>query len=104
MNFSEIFKKSFLDGFTAQDINIYTAITAMLIASLLALYIFVVYRVLTRKTFYSKTFNISLAGISLITCGIALAHLYVANEGFRFFKADHIMNLPGYTYIGSVNL
>lgn len=72
MNFSEIFKKSFLDGFTAQDINIYTAITAMLIASLLALYIFVVYRVLTRKTFYSKTFNISLAGICLITCGIIL--------------------------------
>lgn len=72
MTFSEIFKKSFLDGFTSQDINIYTAAAAMLIASLLALYIFVVYRVLTRKTFYSKSFNISLAGISLITCGIIL--------------------------------
>ena len=72
MNFSEIFKKSFLDGFASQDINIYTATVAMLIASLLALYIFVVYRVLTRKTFYSKSFNISLAGISLITCGIIL--------------------------------
>lgn len=72
MNFSEIFKKSFLDGFASQDINIYTAATAMLITSLLALYIFMVYRVLTRKTFYSKSFNISVAGISLITCGIIL--------------------------------
>jgi uncharacterized membrane protein YhiD involved in acid resistance len=44
----------------------------MLITSLLAFYIFVVYRVLTRKTFYSKSFNIALAGIALITCGVIL--------------------------------
>ena len=72
MNFSDIFKKSFLDGFSSTDINIYTATTAMLITCVLALYIFVVYRVLTRKTFYSKNFNISLAGIALITAGIIL--------------------------------
>ena len=72
MTFSSIFKKSFLDGFTSADINIYTAATAMMITCVLALYIFVVYRVLTRKTFYSKSFNISLAGIALITSGIIL--------------------------------
>lgn len=72
MNLSDIFKKSFLDGFSANDINIYTAAVAMLITCVLALYIFVIYRVLTRKTFYSKSFNISLAGICLITCGIIL--------------------------------
>ncbi|MBQ2920768.1 MAG: DUF4956 domain-containing protein [Oscillospiraceae bacterium] len=70
MNFSDIFKKSFLEGFAATDINIYTASAAMLITSVLALYIFLVYRTLTRKTFYSKSFNISLAGIALITAGI----------------------------------
>ena len=72
MSFSDIFKKSFLDGFTSADINVYTAATAMMITCVLALYIFVVYRVLTRKTFYSKSFNISLAGIALITSGIIL--------------------------------
>lgn len=72
MNFSDIFKKSFLEGFTSAEVNIYTASTAMLITCALALYIFVVYRVLTRKTFYSKSFNISLAGIALITSGIIL--------------------------------
>ena len=72
MTFTDIFKKSFLEGFASTDINIYTAVAAMLITSLLALYIFVVYRVLTRKTFYSKSFNISLAGIALITAGIIL--------------------------------
>ncbi len=72
MSFSDIFKKSFLDGFSSMDINIYTAAIAMMITCFLALYIFVVYRVLTRKTFYSKNFNISLAGIALITSGIIL--------------------------------
>ena len=72
MNFSDIIKKSFLDGFTSNDISIYTAIIAMAITSALAVYIFFVYRVVTRKTFYSKTFNISLAGIALITSGIIL--------------------------------
>ena len=42
---------------------------------------------------------------SRLDIGIALAHLYVANEeSFHFFKADHITDLPGYSYIGSVNL
>lgn len=72
MNISEIFKKSFLEGFTSTDINIYTAAAAMMITAFLALYIFFVYRVLTKKTFYSKSFNISLAGIALITAGIIL--------------------------------
>lgn len=72
MSFSDIFKKSFLDGFTKTDINIYTAISAMMITCALALYIFLIYRVLTRKTFYSKSFNISLVGIAVITSAIIL--------------------------------
>ena len=72
MTVSDIFKKSFLEGFSSTDINLYTAAAAMLISCVIALYIFVVYRVLTRKTFYSKSFNISLACIALITSGIIL--------------------------------
>ena len=42
---------------------------------------------------------------SRLDAGIALAHLYVSNEDtFRFFHADHIAVLPGYTDIGSVIL
>ena len=42
---------------------------------------------------------------SRLDIGIALAHLYVASEEtFRFFNTDHITGLPGYSYIGSVNL
>jgi uncharacterized membrane protein YhiD involved in acid resistance len=72
MSFSDIFKKSFLYGFEGTDINIYTASTAMLITAFIGLYIFVVYRVLTRKTFYSKSFNISLAAIAVITSAVII--------------------------------
>jgi nitroreductase len=42
---------------------------------------------------------------SRLDAGIALAHLYVANEeSFRFFKAEHRTDLPGYVYIGSCNV
>ena len=39
-----------------------------------------------------------------LDAGIALAHLYVANEGFRFFKAEDVGNVPGYGYVGSVTI
>lgn len=40
-----------------------------------------------------------------LDAGIALAHLFVANgETFRFFKAEHVQEVSGYTYIGSVIL
>ena len=72
MSMTDIFKKSFLDGFASTDINIYTAASAMLITCLVALYIFVVYRIVTRKTFYSKTFNISIAVIAVITSAVII--------------------------------
>lgn len=70
MNFSDIFKQSFLNGYKAIDPR--SIIIALLLSCFFALYIFLVYRVLTRKTFYSKTFNISLAGVTVITAAIIL--------------------------------
>lgn len=72
MSFKDIFKKSFLEGFAGSEITTTTIVIALAIACALALYIFLVYRVLTRKTFYSKSFNISLAGITVITTALIL--------------------------------
>lgn len=72
-NFSDIFKKSFLQGFTSADISTGRIAATLMITVLIALYIFVIYRVITRKTFYSKTFNISLVALSVITAAIILA-------------------------------
>ncbi|MCI5481563.1 MAG: DUF4956 domain-containing protein [Lachnospiraceae bacterium] len=73
MNFKDVFKKSFLEGFTSMDISTSKIIATLAMVVILSLYIFFIYRVVTRKTFYSKTFNISLAAIAIITAGIILA-------------------------------
>ena len=72
MSFKDIFKKSFLEGFSGTEITAATIVVALVVASALALYIFLAYRVMTRKTFYSKNFNISLAGITVITAALIL--------------------------------
>lgn len=72
MSFKDIFKKSFLEGYASAEITTFTIVVALGIACLLALYIFFVYRVVTRKTFYSKNFNITLAGITVITAALIL--------------------------------
>jgi len=72
MTFSNIFKKSFLEGFSSTEITTVYVLSALCVAALLAVYIFFVYRVVTRKTFYSKTFAISMAGIAVITAAIII--------------------------------
>ena len=68
---ADIFKKSFLEGY-GSNVDTKSIIVALAITLVIGLYIFLAYRVITRKTFYSKTFNISLVGIALITAGIIL--------------------------------
>ncbi len=73
MGFQDVFKKSFLEGFTSMDITTGKIAATLFVTALLALYIFMIYRLVTRKVFYSKNFNISLAAMSLITAAIILA-------------------------------
>ncbi len=70
LSFSDIFKKSFLEGYGT--ISPKTTALALLVSCVFALYIFLLYRVVTRKTFYSKSFNITLAGLTVITTAVIL--------------------------------
>ena len=71
-SFSDIFKKSFLEGYASIELSAKQIIVVIFFAVLLGLYIYAVYRFLTKKTFYSKSFNISLVLMSVITAGIIL--------------------------------
>lgn len=70
MTFNDIFKRSFLEGFASAEINVLSVAAALITTALLGLYIFLTYRVVTRKTFYSKNFNISLVGVAMVTAAI----------------------------------
>ena len=69
---NDIIKKSFLEGFVSTDFRIETVFLVLLITAMVASYIFVVYKIMCRKTFYSKNFNISLVGVALITAAIII--------------------------------
>lgn len=72
MNFSDIFKNSFVSMFAESNISTTHIIITLCITCVIALYIFAVYRLITRKTFYNKNFNISLAALALITAIVIL--------------------------------
>ena len=72
MNFKSIFKNSFLEAFAQNEVSAGEVTVILLSTCVIALYIFLVYRMITRKTFYSKNFNISLAALSLITAIVIL--------------------------------
>lgn len=72
MSTKDILKNSFLESIAAGDVTPQEIFLVMFITTVLALYIFCIYRVLTRKTFYNKSFNITLAALALITSGVIL--------------------------------
>ena len=71
MTFKDIFKNSFLYGFSS-GIDVKTILIGLAITTVLSLYIFFIYRLVTRKTFYAQTFNLSLIAMAVITAAIIL--------------------------------
>lgn len=72
MSVQDVIKKSFLQGFPAMEISIRTLALTLLVAGLLGIYIFWVYRLATVNTFYSKSFNVSLILMCVITTAIII--------------------------------
>ena len=72
MSFKDIFKNSFINGFVSSQIDTKTIIICTLITAVIGMFIFMMYRIVTRKTFYNKTFNISIPAMAIITAAIIL--------------------------------
>lgn len=72
MNYIDIFKESFLEGYASSTLTVKSVLICMLISVLISAYIFTVYRVINRNTFYNKNFNMSLPAIAIITAAIIL--------------------------------
>lgn len=73
MNFTDIIKKSVLEGFSYSDITTGQILVTFAFTIVLAAYIFMVYKYVTSDTFYNRSFNVSVAVISIVTAGIILA-------------------------------
>lgn len=73
MNFSDVLKKSFINSFTVSDIHTTDICIVIAVTLALAVYMFFIYRILNRKNFYNKNFNISLVVMALITASVIIS-------------------------------
>lgn len=72
MSIQDAFKNSFLTNFNTADIGTQDIVITLMITLVFALYIFFIYRIISRKNFYNKSFNISLAALAMITASIII--------------------------------
>ena len=69
-SFNDIFKKNFLDSFNARAneiFNIYTILFSFFVALILGVFIYFVYKCTFGGVMYSRSFNGSLLGLTIIT-------------------------------------
>lgn len=72
MGIKDIIKKSVLEGFASQTITLRTAILCIVCTAAIACYIYFVYKLINKNSFYNKNFNLSLIVVSAITASIIL--------------------------------
>lgn len=73
MNFSDIFQKTFIQGFSNAELGLMEKILIFGLAAVLGAYLFMVYRFVTKQAFYSRQFNVSLAVLPVIVAAIIVA-------------------------------
>lgn len=73
MSFQDVIKKSVLEGFTNTDLPTIQIVLTLGITFLIAVYIYFIYKLVTKSSFYNKGFHVSMAIISVVTAGIIIA-------------------------------
>ena len=68
----DLIMKSFLEGYATSELNVGTMFFCMGIAAAIGLYIFLIYKLVNKNSFYNRNFNISLIALTVITAAIIL--------------------------------
>ena len=72
MQIKEIIKDNFMSGYATNSITLNVVVVCMVCTLILACYIYSVYKLVNKNSFYNKNFNLSLIIIALITAAIIL--------------------------------
>lgn len=70
MEYISLFLGWFLENFTSEDVSMVQLVLTLVLASIVSVYLFFVYRLLTRKNIYSLRYNIMLSSMVLIITAI----------------------------------
>lgn len=72
MNLREMLQRTFLNGYASMDIQVVDVFMCLLVTSVIAMYIFIIYRSINKRSFYNKNFNLSLLALAIIIAAIIL--------------------------------
>ena len=72
MGLIDLLKKAFMEGYATSSITIGTVLVCIGCTMAIAVYIYCIYKIVNRNSFYNKGFNISLVIIAVITASIIL--------------------------------
>ena len=72
MSVQDVIKKSILQGFQNTSLTMGAAALLLLAAAVLGIYLFFVYRFMTADSFYSRSFNVSLILMCVITAAVII--------------------------------
>ena len=73
MGITDVIKKSVLEGFSEGDMSTTEIMVTLGITFIIGLYIFFVYKLISKTALYDKSFHISMTLISVVTAGIIVA-------------------------------
>lgn len=69
---NDMIRRTFLEGYASSDIGISTILVCILCTTVIASYIFIIYRSMNKNSFYNRNFNLSLIATAIITAAIIL--------------------------------
>ena len=72
MSLRDLLERSLLEGYATSELNIGTMFLCIGITAAMALYIFLVYKMLNKNSFYNRSFALSLVELAVITAAIIL--------------------------------
>lgn len=73
MGFGDILKNSFIQGYMDVNVSTKSILLILMTTGIFGLYLFLVYRIVNRKSVYSKSFNTSLVAMAIITAAIIIS-------------------------------
>ncbi len=72
MNMIDVFTNAFLEGYASKTLTVRSVVVCMIVTALISMYVFFVYRLVNRKSFYNRNFNAALPAIAIVTAAIIL--------------------------------
>ena len=72
MGINDILRKGFFEGYAAGNLDAGSILVCIVCTAAISAYIYAIYRMLNRNSFYNRNFNLSLIVIAIITAAIIL--------------------------------